>query len=74
LSENESALVFTQFTEIGAQLERYIMKRVFSLAVAAQTSIKNLLDYYRDRLSKNPVGLNRRSGFEIMGIESERHH
>jgi len=50
------------------------MKRVFSLAVAAQTSIKNLLDYYRDRLSKNPVGLNRRSGFEIMGIESERHH
>jgi hypothetical protein len=25
-------------------------------------------------LTKNPVGLNRRLGFEIMGIESERHH
>jgi hypothetical protein len=50
------------------------VKRVFSLAVAAQTSIKNLLDYHRDWLTKNPVGLNRRSGFEIMGIESERHH
>ena len=46
-----------------------LMKRVFSLAVAAQTSIKNLSDCHRDWLTKNPVGLNRRSGFEIMGIE-----
>jgi hypothetical protein len=34
----------------------------------------NMLDYHRDRLTKNPVGLNRRVGFEIMGIELERHH
>jgi hypothetical protein len=50
------------------------MKRVFSLAVAVQMSMINMLDYHRDRLTKNPVGLNRCSGFEIMGIESERHH
>jgi len=50
------------------------MKRVFSLAVAVQMSKINMLDYHRDRLTKNPVGLNRRSGFEIMGIELERHH
>jgi hypothetical protein len=34
----------------------------------------NMLDYHRDRLTKNPVGLNRRAGFEIMGIELERYH
>jgi hypothetical protein len=34
----------------------------------------NILDYHRDRLTKNPVELNRRSGLEIMGIELERHH
>ena len=50
------------------------MKRVFSLAVAVQLSMINTLDYHRDRLTKNPVGLNRRSGLEIMGIELERHH
>ena len=52
----------------------YIMKRVFSLAVAVRMSMINMLDYHRDRLTKNPVGLNRRVGFEIMGIELERHH
>jgi hypothetical protein len=50
------------------------MKRVFSLAVAVQMSMINMLDNHRDRLTKNPVGLNRRSGLEIMGIELERHH
>ena len=48
--------------------------RLIDVAEAAQTSIKNLSDCHRDWLTKNPVGLNRRSGFEIMGIESERHH
>ena len=51
-----------------------IVKRVFSLAVAVRMSMINMLDYHRDRLTKNPVGLNRRVGFEIMGIELERHH
>jgi hypothetical protein len=50
------------------------MKRVFSLAIAVRMIMINMLDYHRDRLTKNPVGLNRRAGFEIMGIELERHH
>jgi hypothetical protein len=62
----------TFLTAIGRYAK--LMKRVFSLAVAAQTSMINLSDFHRDWLTKNPVGLNRRSGFEIMGIESERHH
>lgn len=61
-------------TARGRYVKLNLVKRVFSLAVAAQTSMKNLSDCHRDWLTKNPVGLNRRSGFEIMGIESERHH
>jgi hypothetical protein len=45
------------------------MKRVFSQAIAVQMSMITTLDYLRDRLTKNPVGLNRCSGLEIMGIE-----
>ncbi|WP_292566717.1 hypothetical protein [Methylomonas sp.] len=33
-----------------------------------------MLDYHRDRLTENPVGLNRRKGIGAMGIELELHH
>jgi len=31
-------------------------------------------DFHRERLTKNPVELNRRKGLGIMGIELERPH
>jgi len=34
----------------------------------------SVCDYHRDRQTKNPVVLNRRTGRAAMGIESERHH